>query len=120
MLRKIVLFLCIFCSFCIINTVQAETPNYQWGAEAVEVILNIGNNIDDNVYTSEQFKYLKYTLIEYIRPISNIEKKREFSQNIINKVAIGLAEKDIAYLNEALMFLQITMNNYGEVYYFVK
>jgi len=121
MRQKIVFFLCIiFTIFFLYTGVQADKPNYDWGIEAIEITLDIGENIEDTMYTYEQFKYLKHAVLEYMKPISNAEKRRDFSNKFITKVAIGIAEQDVQYLNEALLFLQITMNNYGEVYYINK
>ena len=106
--------------FCIIYAVQAdaiEKENYY--NEAIDTIFNIGYNINDNEYMHEQFKVLRKVICSYCEYFKNDKEKQNFTSKIITKVAIGMAEHDINYLNEALIILQMSYNRFTNNIYLI-
>ena len=98
----------IICLFCICSVAQAET----WNDKAINIIIDIGENIDDPDYTNKCLIALREAICEEVKLIDNIEKKRELSSLIVTNVSIGITEQDITRLNEVLLILQITYNQY--------
>ena len=110
------IFLFFFILFYIFNVAYAEQD---WSDNIMNIIIDIGNNITENSYTHYKFLSLKEAICEYLKPINNIKKKQEFSNKVLTKVAIGINEQDISYLNEVLLFLQISMHKFDKVYYII-
>lgn len=113
-MQKIFLFFLIL--FCIFNVAYAEQD---WGGDIIDIIVDIGNNITENSYVHYKFLSLRKAVYEYVNSISDSKKKQEFSNKIITKVATGINEQDISYLNEVLLFLQINMRRFNKIYYII-
>lgn len=110
-MQKIFLFFLIL--FCIFNVAYAEQD---WGGNIIDTIVDIGNNITKDDYVNYKFLALREAIYEYAKSM-NYKKKQEFSSKIIAKVATGINEQDISYLNEILLFLQINMRRFDKIYY---
>lgn len=102
--------MCIFLSF---GSVYANSIDKDWSDKAIEIILDIGENIEDDEYTYRQFFALREAICECVKPLKDTYRQQNFSGQVITNVAIGMADHDKYRLNQALIILQINTNNYS-------
>lgn len=107
-MKKIIILLLIFVA--LLYAACAAQGN-SWDDIIIDTMVDIGNNIENDEYTYDRFKYLKYAICEY-----NKESEAKKANGIlVTKIAIGMAQHDLAYINEALIIFQIGINRYTNI-----
>ena len=106
-MKKIVILLFIFILLFIPYAVQGDS----WDDIIINTMVDIGNNIENDEYTYNRFKYLKYAICEYNKE-SEVKKANGI---LITKIAIGMAQHNLSYINEALLIFQIGINRYTNI-----
>ena len=113
MKKLILVFIIIIFSACAAQANNPEKDNIY--NEAMNIIFEIGCNLQDNEYVNNEFIKFRAIICDYCNYFSSIEEKQDFSGKIVTNVALGITRQNVDYFNQALIILQLTHNRYASI-----